>query len=138
MGDAIRLVIDGLERSIEQVMRQLQLRAYQALTSASPVLTGFFRASWAPGTGAFDTGPSERPTDIVAAAAQAAALFSSHQQAANALASGYQLKQGPVHIVNPTSYGPHLAAGSSAQAPSGFIDIGLRQAVDATRRSFSR
>lgn len=118
-------------------MRRLQLRAFQALTSATPVDTGFARAGWTPSVGAPDPGPSDRPTKPTVARAQAAALFQSHQQASQLLASNYKLAQGAVFIVNNVRYVVFLNAGSSAQAPALFVEQAVARAVAATRREIA-
>lgn len=135
----VRVVTDALQLLIETSVRKLQLRAFQALTTSSPVLTGWFRARWSPGVGAPTPakGSPSRPVSLDIARTQAAALFADHQQAATLLASGYTLSQGPVFIVNDTPYGVYLNQGTSAQAPAMFVEQALAQAVDATRREIA-
>lgn len=128
-----RAVIKDLETFIERTMRRLQLRCYQALTSASPVDTGFFRAGWSPAIGAPDrSSPSTRPLLRESASAQASALLSSHSQSAQAIASTYRLSRGPVFIVNNVRYGVFLNQGSSAQAPAMFVEQAIAVALQAT------
>lgn len=122
-----------IEGYIERAMRQVQLRAFQSLTSATPVDTGFARAGWSPSTGAPEPGPSNAKSRELALA-QAAELFGKHSKAAEALKSGYKLKQGPIFIVNAVVYVPRLNDGYSAQAPSNFIQQAIRQAIAATKR----
>lgn len=129
----VRRTITQLGDLVERVMRKLQLRAFQALTTATPVDTGFARAGWTPSVGAPDPGPSERPAPAVARA-QAVALFQAHQQASQLLASNYKLAQGAVFIVNNVRYVVFLNTGTSAQAPAMFVEQAVAQAVAATRR----
>lgn len=133
---------DEMGRFIERGMRRLQLRCYQALTSATPVLTGFARAGWSPSAGVPAPGP-ESPgggkrvaPGVVeeAARAQAQALFSKHTQASQALAAGYRLSQGPIFIVNNVRYVVYLNQGTSAQAPAMFVEQAIATAVAATQR----
>lgn len=133
----VDVVVVKLLAHIERTMRRLQLRVYQALTSANPVLTGFSRAGWSPSVTAPVPGPSDRPPVPAVASAQAAALFAQHQQAAAALAAGYRLSQGVVFIVNNVRYTIHLNACTSAQAPAMFVEQAVRVAVDATRREIA-
>lgn len=137
MADEVDRAMAELVRFIERVMRRLQLRAFQALTSATPVLTGFARAGWSPAASAPDPGPSDRPPGLAVASAQASALFAQHQQAAQALAAGYRLGQGAVFIVNNVRYVFFLNQGTSAQAPAMFVEQAVRAAVDATRREIA-
>ena len=67
------------------------------------------------------------------AESQGATLFSQHNQAAQALAGGYKLRQGQVFIWNPVFYVVFLNQGSSAQAPKRFIDRAIAKAVRATQ-----
>lgn len=126
-------VLRKLLQFIERTMRRLQLRIYQVLTTSTPVLTGFARAGWSPSATAPDPGPSERPAVAAVATAQAAALFSQHQQAAQALAAGYRLQQGAVFIVNSVGYLLFLNQGTSAQAPAMFVERAVEIGVAATR-----
>lgn len=123
---------------LERVMRRLQLRAFQALTSATPVDTGFARAGWTPSVGAPDPGPSERPSEPTVARAQADALFAAHSKQAQELAASYRLGQGAVFIVNNVRYVVFLNAGSSAQAPALFVERAVATAIAATRRELPR
>lgn len=134
----VRGTISQLGELIERVMRRLQLRAFQALTSATPVDTGFARAGWTPSVGAPDPGPSERPSKPAVARAQAEALFGSHSRAAELLASSYRLGQGAVFIVNNVRYVVYLNAGSSAQAPALFVERAVATAIAATRRELPK
>jgi hypothetical protein len=130
----VRVVVDGLGDFVEKAVRKLQLRAFQTLTSATPVDTGFARAGWTPSVGAPDPGPSERPSDPAVARSQAAALFGAHVQISQGLASSYRLSQGAVFIVNNVRYVGFLNAGTSAQAPALFVERAVATAVAATRR----
>ncbi len=121
------------QRLIERVMGRLQLRMHQALVAASPVDTGFFRSRWQPVTGRLPS-PEDRPTPRVVAVASAVAALSKNRTVAQALASGYRLSMGPVRVVNPTTYGPFLNQGSSAQAPARFVERAVLSAIRATAR----
>ena len=138
-----RAVTDALVRHVERVMRRLELRTYQVLTSSSPVKTGFFRAGWSPSTGSPAPGPKAPGGGARGVPAaeleriarqQADALFGKHNQAALRIASSYRLRQGVVFIVNAVRYGVFLNRGSSAQAPAMFVEMGLATAVRATAR----
>lgn len=135
----IRNVLDALGKTVSVSVRQLQLRAFQALTSATPVDTGFARAGWSPSVGAPDPGPEDRPSDPQVASAQASALFAAHAAAAQAIArSGANLRGQPVFLVNPVRYLEFLNQGTSAQAPAMFVERALATALIATQRDLSR
>lgn len=129
-----------LEAFVEKSIRRLQIRCYQALTSASPVDTGFFRAGWSPSAGAPDRSSPDAPAnraDRAATTAQAAALLSSHATASEELARSFKLSQGAVWIVNNVRYGVYLNEGSSAQAPAMFVEMAIATAIRQTRAELS-
>jgi hypothetical protein len=142
-----RAVTDALTRTVERAMGRLELRTYQALTSASPVRTGFFRAGWSPSTTAPQPGPRapasgargvpREQLDQIARE-QAAALFGRNNQKAQEIARAYRLSQGAVFIVNAVHYGVYLNAGSSAQAPAMFVEMAIATAVRATAAELRR
>lgn len=119
---------------IEDATRLVQLRAYQALTLATPVETGFARAGWSPTVGSPDTSGPSRQVSRTIAIQQAALLFPKRSDAARDLSRGYKLSDGPVFITNTVFYLRHLNAGSSAQAPSSFVQQAIVAAIAATRR----
>jgi len=135
----IKRVSDDLDAFVEKAVRQLQLRVFQVLTSASPVQTGFFRAGWTPSTGQADrSGLSSRPANLEAAASFAASRFSQNNQKAAQIAATYRLSAGTVFIVNNVRYGIALNAGSSAQAPAMFVETAIAQAVQATNAALGQ
>ena len=139
--------MDDLNKFVEQAVRKLVLRTWQALTTATPVKTGFARAGWIPTSGAPEPGPEEsgasRAKGITKkereslARLQATALFSKSSQLVQTIAKGYTLKQGPVFIVNNVRYVVFLNEGSSAQAPAMFVESSISLAVAATLRDLA-
>ncbi len=127
-------VTKDLQAFVERAMRRLQLRVFQALTSASPVDTGFFRAGWSPSTGSRQTGPADPPPQRQQAESQAATLFAKNSSEAARIATAYRLAAGPIFIVNGVSYGVFLNGGSSAQAPAMFVEQAIATGVQATQR----
>ena len=127
----------ALGKSIEQAVKKLTARCFQALVSATPVDTGFARAGWSPSTGNPAPGPSNLPSPRSAAETLAQSLLAQHGQAAQAIESGYKLPQGVVFIVNPVHYVQYLNAGTSAQAPALFVENAITTAVKATQLEFS-
>lgn len=124
--------VEGLA---ETAVRRVQIRFFQTVTSANPVLTGFSRAGWSPSIARPDrSGPKRAPDDEELATSQAAALFAKHSGVSQAIASGYRLKQGPVYVVNNVVYIERLNEGWSGQAPAMFVEEALQVAVRATQR----
>lgn len=118
----------GLESAVEAASGRVALRAWQALTSATPVDTGFARAGWAPSTGSPDPGP-ELPDKTGGGAEQ---RFRANEQRARAIAQSFRLAQGRIFIVNPVRYIRRLNEGWSAQAPAMFIERAVAAAVAAS------
>ena len=123
-----------VEQHVERVVRRLQLRVYQAVSSRSPVDTGFFRSRWTPSRAAPDrSGPTTRPRDPQTARSLAQRLLSENQRRADEVAARWRLADGLAFIVNNTRYGVFLNDGSSAQAPAMFVQMGIADGIRATR-----
>lgn len=137
MTDDARGTTQRLLQKIERTTRGLGFRAYQALTSATPVRYGFARAGWSMSAGAPKPGPPVPPQVEEAARAQAAALFQQHTREAELLRSGYTLGRGPIFIVNPVVYIRPLNTGTSAQAPAMFVERAIQTAIDQTRAALA-
>ena len=128
-------ILIRLGEHVRDAVRKLEIRAYQALTSATPVDTGFARAGWSPSTGSPAPGPAGPPSSRDAAVVQAQSLFGMHDRMAKSIAGGYVLSQGTVFIVNNVRYITFLNnPGTSAQAPAMFVEQAVRQAVAAVKR----
>lgn len=117
---------------LEGTVGKLQLRCWQALTSATPVATGFARSAWIPSFGSADTAPLKRPTTEKAAKASARTRRAFGAAQAKQIAESYKLSQGRVFISNNVGYVQYLNAGSSAQAPAMFVE----KAIEAAVKSF--
>lgn len=123
-----------LRAATNETIRKFQLRAWQALTSASPVDTGHFRSGWTPSVGSPVSDRLERPTDTAEAKSRARPRSAKNQAVAEAIAKTYQVERGRVFIVNGVPYGRYLNAGSSSQAPARFVERSIERAI----RSLSR
>ena len=126
-----RRIDDLIKEATEEVVRRVQLRSMQTLTSATPVDTGFARAGWTPSLGSPVVDRLDRPSDRVDAQSQASQRRAQNQARAQQIASTYKLSQGRVFINNPVPYVTFLNEGSSAQAPAKFIE----RAIDTAIRS---
>lgn len=92
----------------------------------TPIDTGFARANWIPRIGERVTRPSgERPT-------RPGAKFtdtSAQQQGVFEVRGGYRIDLGPIYVSNPVPYIAQLNAGSSRQAPPGFVEASIVKAI---------
>lgn len=119
------------------VIRRLQLRAMQALTSATPVETGFARAGWTPTVGSparsLRSGGRfaqlDRPKDLEVAKTVAAQRRAANAAASQSIANTYRIEQGRMFISNPVRYIVFLNNGSSAQAPARFVERAVVRAI---------
>lgn len=118
-----------IEREIRALgaksVRVIQLVVFQALTSGTPVDTGFARASLTPAVGAPVPGELERPSDDEAARKAATSRFSENKARAAAIASTYGLEDGRVFLTYRAGYVVWLNLGSSSQAPKNFVERGI-------------
>lgn len=108
------------QENIDKLVRKVVLTAHQSVVLATPVDTGRARGNWqvAVGDPPTATTPLLSPTGIEAIIAGARALAA--------------YKDGDdVHIINNLPYIGRLNAGSSAQAPAGFIEAAIAAGVTA-------
>jgi hypothetical protein len=125
----------------EDIIRTFQLRAFQTLTSATPVDTGFARGGWTPSVGSAIVNPERRPPGAgtkddpgpnrgaISSAAQS--KLDANRTKALAIAATYNLQQGAVFITNAVPYVVFLNEGSSAQAPKKFVERALQVALQS-------
>lgn len=135
MTNQSRRITIRLEGEAGKAVGQLQLRAWQALTSATPVDTGYARAGWTPSVGnarAELTAP--RPADERTARGVARKANPANRRTAQTIADTYRLDQGSVFITNGVPYIGFLNGGSSAQAPKQFVERAINKAVRAATR----
>jgi len=118
-----------LRAATEKVIGKLQLRAWQSLTSATPVDTGFARSAWTPSTGSPADAALQPPSDDVVKREQAASQLASNEGRARNIANGYRFRQGNVFLSNGVPYIGFLNAGSSSQAPANFVELAIADAV---------
>lgn len=131
--------MSGLTGFVEDVIKALVLAIVANLMAApseggTPVLTGWARANWIPVIGSAATQAAPQPGSPVNAAQQVAAQG---QAAIAVIAATYKLSMGPVSIYNNVPYILKLDAGSSRQAPKGFIRRGIEKAIRVDLRAVS-
>lgn len=112
-----------------EVVRRIQLRAFQTLTSATPVDKGTARSGWTPSVGSPILDPVTAPRDEGEARNAAAQRFAENRAKARAIAGTYLVQQGPAFLANAVPWIIPLNAGSSSQAPSMFVERALETAL---------
>lgn len=123
----VQIVISELNAFVEKTMVALALQIIANLVASpsrggTPVDTGWARANWAPNIGAplaqtIGSRPKRGGSGI--APANPVGIL------------GYSLGQGPIYITNNVPYIQQLNAGSSKQAPAGFIQTAIARAGKA-------
>jgi hypothetical protein len=118
-----------LKGTAGNAVRKFQLRFFQAVTSATPVDTGFARAGWTPTVGSPIADRLERPKERSAAETAAVARLAENGSRASAISGTYKLEQGKVFISNAVPYIVFLNDGSSSQAPKKFVERAIEAAL---------
>lgn len=125
----IRIVVSALDRFVEILIKKLVLDIVANLQRSgseggTPVDTGWARANWIPQIGSPHEGTAGTRTQ-----AEAGSLSSEAQSGVASVATTYKLQRGRVYITNNVPYILKLDAGSSNQAPKGFVLRSIRKAV---------
>lgn len=119
-----------LQKSVDKLVQKISLTADQAIVLATPVDTGAARSNWlvSINTPRIDTIPPYAPGSKLGLGegANAQGALSQAQAVTLSRKSGQK-----IFIVNNLPYIGRLNEGSSKQAPAGFINIGVTQAVNA-------
>ena len=105
-------VIASLARAVEQRVTEIAVNVNANLVAATPRDTGFAATNWqltvgAPAEGTVDLGGGMTIADL----------------------AGYTIDQGSVFSTNNASYIQRLNAGSSTQAPAGFVELAIAAGV---------
>jgi hypothetical protein len=119
----VRVVVQGLEQFIERIIIKLTLDIVANLKRApseggTPVDTGWARANWVPPIGVPFDGLAGRRDNVTGAV----------QGGAEASIPTYRLGR-RVWISNNVPYIERLNAGSSKQAPAGFVQAAIQKAI---------
>lgn len=121
----IEMIMRGLERVSERVIKKIALDVTANLIETTPVDTGWARANWVPSIGVENRRPAlanpEGPDVATAAARQGTGKAE--------IVTGYFLGRGKIFISNNVPYIVRLNEGSSQQAPAGFVQAAIRKAV---------
>ncbi len=125
----IRLVIAGLNRFVERIIKKLVLDIVANLQAApseggTPRDTSWAAVNWVPKIGSAFEG-----TAGTRAEAKAGQLSQASETGVAQVLTEYKLPRGAVHITNNVHYILKLDGGSSKQAPAGFVRRGIIKAI---------
>lgn len=125
----ITIVVASLNGFVTRLIKKLVLDIVANLKAApreggTPVDTGWARSNWVPNIGS----PIRKVAGSYAAAKAGNLSFNSAAGIAH-VATSYNVKMGAVHITNNVPYILRLDAGSSMQAPAGFVRRGIVKAI---------
>jgi len=125
MGAEADRVMGEFFRALQKEVKIIALDINEGLIDKTPVDTGWARANWILNIGT----PFEGPIGTRDS-------FNTGQQEVGmaAVASQYQLSDGPVFISNNVPYIESLNAGKSDQAPAGFIEEIIDRVVEESNR----
>lgn len=118
--DQVRRLTAALTGEVSRGVRLVATEVQAELIEATPIDTGFARASWHQSVGA----PSQAEPDDVATAGAV-------QAAGAALVAAYRVELGDVHVQNNAEYIESLDQGHSQQAPTGFVRAAIERGVAA-------
>lgn len=118
---------ERLEQSIETLVEEVGSEVGRVLVPATPVDTGRARANWRPSLNA----PASRPVTLTdpTGAATIARIGN--------VSRSWRLGD-TLYIVNRVAYIRRLNAGSSPQAPAGFVEDAVSTALRDGLRNFER
>jgi hypothetical protein len=130
----IRVILAGIDGFVARIVKKLVLDIVANLQASpsdggTPVDTGWARVNWIPVIGNASRKAAPKPGGHGQTVSAAAALALQGQAAVAVIATTYRTSMGPVTIANNVPYILPLDAGSSKQAPSGFIRRGIVKAL---------
>ena len=114
-----------ISKATSKVIRKLVLDINADLIGETPVDFGWARSNWVPSVGTPFSGPAGTPENLDAGPQSAGTAE---------IVTQYSIDDGPAWITNNVPYINRLNAGSSRQAPRGFVD----KAVERNVRAISR
>lgn len=128
-GDGKR-VIDALTRRVERVVRRLGTEVIANLAVATPKDTGWASGNWIGSIGAPVAAPDGAPGTP---GVRGSATLSGASEASAAAIARWRMGQGRIYVTNRVPYVVYLDAGTSAQAPAGFVRASIIKAIDTVR-----
>lgn len=127
MGAQADAIGRALTAHVETAAKALVLAITANLIKATPVNTGWARANWVPSIG----------TPYTATAGTEKSVSNADQQAGQASVLSYKLAGGLLYVSNNVPYIGILNYGSSKQAPAGFVELAIAQALQEVQQKFS-
>lgn len=113
-----------LENATREATVSLALGVHGRLVEGTPVDTGWARSNWLPSVGV----PRGEAVGEPGSLDNSAAGFGQSEVA------GWKIADGPIYITNNVPYIRNLNAGSSKQAPSGFVESAVQTEVNKANR----
>lgn len=126
----VRVVTRDLRQFTERTVKRLALNINRELIVRTPIDTGWARANWVPniGTPVLETAGTREQAE------SGRIDLGPRESGLAAIATSYTL--GPeIHQTNNVPYIQLLNAGSSKQAPAGFVQAAILRAVEQTVRN---
>ena len=121
----IKAIMDDIEKFTEKLIQRITLSVNGELIKTTPVDTGWARANWIP-----EIGHAYSGTAGSRESAESGSVDSAPQQAGTAkIATTYKLDFGKIFITNNVPYIVDLNDGSSAQAPTGFVQLSVARGI---------
>ena len=130
-------MIGALEEFTEQLIIRLAFSIHAELVETTPVDTGWARANWFFSVGgSLDTSPGPAPRRNAQGAFDSARVTaaSTSSSATQASVLGYSIQAGAIFVQNNVPYIVFLNAGSSNQAPAGFIQRSITRGIRQANR----
>jgi len=122
----IKVVVGDLITFTEKVMKAISLNVTANLREDNPYDTGWSRANWLNAIGKRTLTPVGSKQNVDDKTQEASIAH---------IATSYTLEQGIIFISNSVKYIIALNAGSSKQAPSGFVQIAIARGINQTVKS---
>lgn len=116
-------IIKNVEAQIENAAKALTLEITANLIAATPVKTGWARANWVPSIGSPYEGTAEHGSNAEQETAQGGVLQ-------------FHMADGSVYVSNNVPYIERLNLGGSTQAPAGFVEIAIEQALETVNSRY--
>lgn len=117
-------IIAQLENATGKALVGLALNIHGELVEGTPVDTGWARSNWLPSVGT----PKEETVG------KPGALDELAKDAGQSEVLDWEISDGPIYITNNVPYIQRLNAGSSKQAPTGFVESAVQAEVDKANR----
>lgn len=115
----VRRIMGNLDKFVSRLIALITIEITNELIVSTPVKTGWARANWLPAIGA----PANLPVG------SQENVTTGPQKLGIASLQLYSLKRGQVYITNNVPYIGLLNAGSSRQAPPGFVQTAISKGL---------